>query len=167
MFGLLGLSLLGAVDARASITVDFENTTGTPYTDFKWTGWTGIGTSGENHYVIGQDGATVSRADGLAFAFEGADFASVAGTSITVTGWRSGQKGASQTFDVSGGNSFRSFTSDLAGVDTLTFSGSGWKMDNFIDSVSVPEPGTMIAGALLLLPFGASTLRFVRKNRTA
>jgi hypothetical protein len=28
----------------------------------------------------------------------------------------------------------------------------------------VPEPATMIAGALLLLPFGASTLRFFRKH---
>ena len=32
---------------------------------------------------------------------------------------------------------------------------------------TVPEPTTMIAGALLLLPFGASTLRMLRKNRTA
>jgi hypothetical protein len=31
----------------------------------------------------------------------------------------------------------------------------------------VPEPTTIIAGALLLLPFGASTLRILRKNRTA
>lgn len=31
----------------------------------------------------------------------------------------------------------------------------------------VPEPTTMIAGALLLLPFGASTIRFIRKNRKA
>jgi hypothetical protein len=31
----------------------------------------------------------------------------------------------------------------------------------------VPEPTTMIAGALLLLPFGASTLRILRKNRAA
>jgi hypothetical protein len=31
----------------------------------------------------------------------------------------------------------------------------------------VPEPTTMIAGALLLLPFGASTLRWVRRNRAA
>jgi hypothetical protein len=31
----------------------------------------------------------------------------------------------------------------------------------------VPEPTTMIAGALLLLPFGASTLRILRKSRTA
>jgi hypothetical protein len=30
----------------------------------------------------------------------------------------------------------------------------------------VPEPTTLIAGALLLLPFGASTLRFMRKHGT-
>ena len=30
---------------------------------------------------------------------------------------------------------------------------------------AVPEPTTMIAGAMLLLPFGASTLRMLRKNR--
>jgi hypothetical protein len=35
------------------------------------------------------------------------------------------------------------------------------------DLESVPEPTTMIAGALLLLPFGASTIRILRKNRTA
>jgi hypothetical protein len=33
--------------------------------------------------------------------------------------------------------------------------------------VPVPEPTTMIAGALLLLPFGASTLRILRKKQTA
>ena len=32
---------------------------------------------------------------------------------------------------------------------------------------AVPEPTTIIAGVLLLLPFGASTLRILRKNRTA
>jgi hypothetical protein len=31
----------------------------------------------------------------------------------------------------------------------------------------VPEPTTMLAGALLLFPFGASTLRILRKNRAA
>jgi hypothetical protein len=30
----------------------------------------------------------------------------------------------------------------------------------------VPEPATIMSGALLLLPFGASTLRILRKNRT-
>ena len=32
---------------------------------------------------------------------------------------------------------------------------------------AIPEPTTVIAGALLLLPFGASVLRKLRKNRTA
>jgi len=31
----------------------------------------------------------------------------------------------------------------------------------------VPEPSTVVAGALLLLPLGASALRVIRKNRTA
>jgi len=30
---------------------------------------------------------------------------------------------------------------------------------------AVPEPSTMIAGALLLLPIGASTLRMLRKRQ--
>jgi hypothetical protein len=34
-----------------------------------------------------------------------------------------------------------------------------------IAPMPVPEPTTLIAGALLMLPFGASTLRFLRKNR--
>jgi hypothetical protein len=36
-----------------------------------------------------------------------------------------------------------------------------------INVAPVPEPTTMIAGALLLLPFGASTLRILRKRQTA
>jgi hypothetical protein len=36
-----------------------------------------------------------------------------------------------------------------------------------VHNVVVPEPTTMIAGALLLLPFGASTLRILRKSRAA
>ncbi len=31
----------------------------------------------------------------------------------------------------------------------------------------VPEPSAILAGAMMLLPFGASTLRFLRKNRAA
>jgi hypothetical protein len=37
----------------------------------------------------------------------------------------------------------------------------------FYNVTPVPEPTTMIAGALLLLPFGASTLRILRKSRAA
>jgi hypothetical protein len=34
-------------------------------------------------------------------------------------------------------------------------------------SVVVPEASTIIAGVLLVLPFGASTLRILRRNRMA
>jgi hypothetical protein len=37
----------------------------------------------------------------------------------------------------------------------------------FYNITPVPEPTTLIAGALLLLPFGASTLRVLRRNRAA
>jgi hypothetical protein len=57
------------------------------------------------------------------------------------------------------------YTGDiLRGVDYTT---SGQQQEFLMLGAPVPEPTTMIAGALLLLPFGASTLRFFRKNRTA
>jgi len=34
-------------------------------------------------------------------------------------------------------------------------------------SIAVPEPSTIVAGALLLLPFGASTIKILRKKRAA
>ncbi len=37
----------------------------------------------------------------------------------------------------------------------------------FYSGTPVPEPTTLIAGALLLLPFGASTLRLLRRRRAA
>jgi hypothetical protein len=48
---------------------------------------------------------------------------------------------------------------------------NGWDKASDINvqvfGTPVPEPTTMIAGALLLLPFGASTLRMLRKSRKA
>jgi hypothetical protein len=42
-----------------------------------------------------------------------------------------------------------------------------YALDNVsLDLVAVPEPTTMIAGALLLLPFGATTLRALRRRRS-
>jgi hypothetical protein len=41
----------------------------------------------------------------------------------------------------------------------------GGRLNNFANTYTVvPEPTTMIAGALLLLPFGASTLRILRRR---
>jgi hypothetical protein len=44
--------------------------------------------------------------------------------------------------------------------------GNDFALDD-LSLVAVPEPTTMIAGALLLLPFGASTLRMLRKRQAA
>jgi hypothetical protein len=54
----------------------------------------------------------------------------------------------------------------------ISFMATTFGTDNVIDLdnvslVAVPEPTTMIAGALLLVPFGASTLRMLRKKRAA
>jgi hypothetical protein len=43
--------------------------------------------------------------------------------------------------------------------------GSGGSQEFFMLGTPVPEPTTMVMGAVLLLPFGASTLRMLRKSR--
>jgi len=50
--------------------------------------------------------------------------------------------------------------------NNIVAQGNDFALDD-ISLVPVPEPTTMIAGALLLLPFGASTLRILRKRQTA
>jgi hypothetical protein len=63
-------------------------------------------------------------------------------------------------------------------ITKLEFVGDGagkyWGLDNFEFTLSpeptappVPEPTTMIAGAFLLLPFGLSIIRSLRKSRPA
>jgi hypothetical protein len=62
-----------------------------------------------------------------------------------------------------------SFVADNTSA-TLKFENAGPYAVSYpqIDSVSmVPELTTVIAGALLMLPFGASTLRILRKRQTA
>ncbi len=61
------------------------------------------------------------------------------------------------------GNSIKDATAqDPLSVGNL----SGWNIfEGKPTTSSVPEPSTIVAGALLLLPFGVSTLRILRKNR--
>ena len=53
----------------------------------------------------------------------------------------------------------------IGGDSTDLYLGGGTTTFNFM--LDVPEPTTCLAGALLLLPFGASTLRKLRKSRAA
>jgi hypothetical protein len=52
----------------------------------------------------------------------------------------------------------------VASLDLSTITGGTAAQDQL---VIVPEPTTVVAGALLLLPLGASTLRVLRRNRIA
>lgn len=72
--------------------------------------------------------------------------------------------------------------SDDSAEVNLYYNGASYELDGATDSWStgnaftatgsakltaVPEPSTIISGALMLLPFGASTLRILRRNRAA
>jgi len=76
------------------------------------------------------------------------------------------------------GQAFAPVTLDVSlinGDNTLEFAGfsaNNYNGDDsaFIANVSltaVPEPATILSGVLMLLPFGASTLRILRRNRAA
>jgi len=52
------------------------------------------------------------------------------------------------------------------GVKALNLGDPGRVQDQLV-MTAVPEPATIIAGALLLLPFGASALRIIRRNKIA
>jgi hypothetical protein len=81
---------------------------------------------------------------------------------------------ATSTFSFSGTTSWNARLLSMtlgSGSYTLKFAPSGnpnvdTLLDNVsLDAVAVPEPTTMIAGVLLLLPFGVSTLRALRQRR--
>ena len=70
---------------------------------------------------------------------------------------------------LTGGGTYGDILVVLTGMTGSEFA-NGSIQDTYsqnIQILAVPEPTTMVAGALLLLPFGASTLRILRKNRTA
>ena len=54
----------------------------------------------------------------------------------------------------------------LATSDTVDLSSISRVSQSF-HQTAVPEPSTVVAGALLLLPFGVSTLRILRKNKAS
>ena len=52
-------------------------------------------------------------------------------------------------------------------VDTTAYPANNNEPPQELLYMPVPEASTMVAGALLLLPFGASAMRMFRKNKTA
>jgi hypothetical protein len=126
-------------------------------------------------------------------AWSDLSFAFNAARNMTIDGVGPASLSQTGSLDVTWDNDYLG----LAGGSTVTFYVQGYRVDvtslavaqtpgsNFdgsnpwvqpnqdimaqfdISEVPVPEPTTMIAGALLLLPFGASTLRILRKSRAA
>lgn len=58
-------------------------------------------------------------------------------------------------------------TIDFVVGSDINYTGGSTPLRATIRTLAVPEPTSMLAGALLLLPFGASALRMARKRRQA
>lgn len=91
----------------------------------------------------------------------------ITATYITAQGYLNGvAAGAPVTVTLST-TGYKALNANIVGIDKVQLTSDGWwVMDDFAYTAAVPEPTTVIAGALLLLPFGASTLRMLRKSRT-
>jgi hypothetical protein len=108
--------------------------------------------------------------------FDSTDHGTLGGTSFSVTTWASA--GAQTAYDtylaalsfdaVNGHQSDGNILRDAlyaSSEGTQFMPGAG--QDLMFNTTPVPEPTTIVAGAMLLLPFGAGTLRILRKRRTA
>jgi hypothetical protein len=88
---------------------------------------------------------------------------SVDGNVVTTLNPSSGQPLTLLSFIIplfSGNNNLAFAATGVSGNDETAFIGN-------VSMTAVPEPTTLISGALMLLPFGASTLRILRRNRAA
>ena len=175
-------SLATALGMHAGLVLDFEDlpdatATGTampsPYgaegIQFNWGGAWNYAREAGNTYIFnsGPGDVSLQRIGGL-FSYEGADFGlrTEGAGSITIQAWSGGSLVAEETLNLSA-TSFIFHPANMQNLDMLVFSGTNWRMDNFADSVGppvVPEPGTVIAAALLLLPLGTSAVRILRKR---
>ena len=130
--------------------------------------------AGDGPFAAGQldyDGTTLNSFSFFLYGLKGDVFGADTSFNGTVTvledgnlvldGTSSGDLSATWTAILKGGK--------LAGENEATLGGGTYSGDSFAGDwfpVTVPEPTTLITGALLLLPFGASALRMLRKTRT-
>lgn len=93
------------------------------------------------------------------------------GIAILLNGANTGNPGTSFTQFSEGYVSFSIASGFVAGVNTLDFQvyngggPTGLRVEMSGTAAVVPEPTTVVAGALLLLPFGVSLVRTARKQR--
>jgi hypothetical protein len=158
-------------------------------------GWTPVTSvpieigNGDVYSVTGYIGHNVMELDSTANVKVDQIFGSLGGsyTLSFLYARRGGIDAASCTFDVLwNGNLVTGFSPTVsptstamtlftttvigAAVNTLEFRGTGTQdqlgaLVDDVQLVAVPEPTTVIAGALVLVPFAASTLRMVRRRK--
>ena len=121
-----------------------------------WALWVGT-VSNPNEIAIYSLGGTPLTSSSTMHAFLASDWSSLGTWGDTLS-----------QFDAItyGGVALGDMTVNWVGLE-IGDGGSGPASANIESITVVPEPTTMIAGAMLLLPFGATTLRMLRKNRTA
>ena len=169
-FGLATIALACFVSTSATASLVIEQTGGPVITDSWSVGWLAYGVTFDK--IVG----TVINGD--PFEIPG----------LTAGGWTSSPSapyhGPTSTATITGpATSFLAYTTTFTGNTTdlppelinFTVYHAGqvvgqeylvWTGTEF-DYTVVPEPATVVAGALLLLPFGASALRIIRRNRLA
>ena len=107
--------------------------------------------------------------------FSGATTSASEAAALQVAVWRAvnlGLNPVTLNFNLGDATTLAAYNRATAMLGTITsYAGLeglvGSVADNTQGFVIVPEPTTMLAGALLLLPFWGSTIRILRKNRAA
>jgi HpiC1 cyclase len=151
-----------------------------PPPDGKQVGWLSVGPGPANPTTIAQT-LTSTVLVGTTYTFTGYaghpigfgasqtpgtyyTVAILAGGDVVASFSNTGPEGSFEMFSVSWTGDATHF-GQLLGVQL----GSSQAQSAFdkLSMTAVPETSTIIAGALLLLPFGASTVRILRKKRTA
>jgi hypothetical protein len=192
---ILAAAVVGHFNATGSI-LNFDDlsdgTMPSSYQAFGWNGWGAYdggsyqsvygntyGGSSANKFVYNAFGVLTVTTTGGTFDFNGADVSTWAGNNafqgysshtLTVKGYNGATLVGSVTVNLST-TQFTPLVANFIGVNKLEFSNDGidghwWLLDNFQYNAPVPEPTTMIAGAMLLLPIGVKGLRVLRKKQT-
>jgi hypothetical protein len=164
--GFYNLTVNGVATPAFCIDIATEQTEGQAYPDYSYTTLASAPISS-----AGPMGATAATdIEKLWAAYYSPSLSSVDAAALQVAIWEEVALGKGTALTVSGNTAVTDEANTMLGsLPSLTAQAD---LIALIDSgqgyvVAVPEPTTVVAGALLLLPFGASALRILRKKQMA
>jgi hypothetical protein len=165
--GIYNLTVNGVATPSFCIDIATDQTIGQLYPDYNYTTLASAPTS-----AAGPMGAVAaSNIEKLWAAYYSPTLTSVNAAALQVAIWEEVALGkGTYTLAVSGNSSVTDeATTMLDSLSTLTAQADLIALTDSGQAyvVAVPEASTVIAGLLLLLPFGMSTLRILRRNRVA